>query len=76
MDWRTRAACIGRWDAFDRTWEQNGPASRKEALAICRGCPVRQECLAAYGHEAHGVWGGLTASQRSRVRHGLRIIAA
>lgn len=40
------------------------------AKAICRGCPVRAECL-EYAIESkfkHGVWGGMTPSQRRRLK--------
>lgn len=40
-----------------------------EAIRICRGCPVRQECLewAILTHARYGVWGGMTERQRRRV---------
>lgn len=47
----------------------------KNALAVCKECPVIQSCL-EYGlvHEPYGIWGGLTEQQRERVRQtiGLR----
>ncbi|HET8681271.1 MAG TPA: WhiB family transcriptional regulator [Micromonosporaceae bacterium] len=53
-DWRDQAACNGRdpalWDLDTRG------TGRHAAQAICRGCPVRPECLAdAVGHRATGV---------------------
>jgi hypothetical protein len=40
------------------------------ALMICRGCPVRAECLEyALAHdERFGIWGGTTAAERTRLR--------
>jgi WhiB family redox-sensing transcriptional regulator len=39
------------------------------AKAVCRECPVRDECLAyALDHREHdGVWGGLSARERRRL---------
>jgi len=39
------------------------------AKAVCAGCPVREECLEAGMREPRGVWGGLTARERVRLRH-------
>ena len=39
------------------------------AMRICRGCPVRMECL-AYAisrGETHGIWGGMTKRRRDTV---------
>lgn len=40
------------------------------ARQMCAGCPIKNLCR-DYGikHEDFGVWGGLTASQRSQIRH-------
>ena len=37
---------------------------------ICAGCDVRLLCLehALSHHERYGVWGGLTATERTRIR--------
>lgn len=73
MDWTTQAACA---DHPDLTWHP--PPGRvtpavEIALLVCRDCPVRRQCLAAADAleapwEAHGIWGGLTASERVRRR--------
>jgi hypothetical protein len=43
------------------------------AIAICATCPVRGHCLALslrhWDIGQHGVWGGLTAADRARLRH-------
>lgn len=38
--------------------------------AVCTGCPVRSQCLdyALENGEAFGIWGGLTAKQRRKLR--------
>lgn len=38
------------------------------AKAICSGCPVRLECLAAGKLEQHGIWGGLLPEERGVAR--------
>ena len=40
------------------------------AKAVCRACPVRFECLewALDGNERFGVWGGLSPTQRRRIK--------
>src|ERR1700686_948486 len=61
-DWTVRAACRGT-DPDDLFVEG---AAQNRAKLICRGCPVRTECLADAldnGIE-FGVWGGLTERQR------------
>jgi hypothetical protein len=48
-----------------------------EAIAICNSCLVRARCLALslryWDIGQHGVWGGLVATERARLR---RLIAA
>jgi WhiB family redox-sensing transcriptional regulator len=41
-----------------------------EARAMCRGCPVRRQCLTAALEqgEEYGVWGGTSGRQRDRLR--------
>jgi WhiB family redox-sensing transcriptional regulator len=40
------------------------------ARSICRSCPVRRQCLdyALHTGQKHGIWGGMTESQRRRLR--------
>lgn len=59
-DWRTAAACGGTaGKAFFK-------ASQAAAVEICRGCPVRPECLydGLTSGAPIGVWGGLTSTER------------
>jgi len=50
-------------------------AARQEAaaaIAVCGACPVRSQCLALslryWNLGRHGVWGGLVAADRARLR--------
>lgn len=78
--WQHLAACrdvdTARYDPFFAAGEQ----AEHDALAICRICPVRAECLAyavRTGQE-YGIWGGapqhelrrlIAADRRGRARH-------
>ena len=72
MDWRTRAACRGTPDPdLFFPLDTTGPAARSVAAAkaICARCPVLPACRTwALGHEAYGIWGGLTEHERARHR--------
>ena len=50
-----------------------GPATAdiQRAQAICAACPVRQQCHddAEATGEPHGIWGGLTDTERAHRRH-------
>lgn len=61
-DWTTRAAC--RNEDPDALFVQG--AEQNRAKVICRGCPVRTECLAdALDNRIEfGVWGGMTERER------------
>ena len=61
-DWTTRAACKGTDP--DELFVQG--AAQNRAKLICRGCPVRTECLAdALDNRIEfGVWGGMTERER------------
>lgn len=54
--------------------KQKGAAATKEAKAVCRRCPVVDECLnyALRRGESHGVWGGHSSKERQRMKRGLR----
>ncbi len=66
--WRHDAACAAAdaewWFAFD------GTAEDARAKEICARCPVRGSCLAEAltAGQDDGVWGGLNASERRRLR--------
>ncbi|GAA3890411.1 hypothetical protein GCM10022243_64140 [Saccharothrix violaceirubra] len=64
-EWRTRAACRGRFDLdFVEPGEQLA-----ECLALCAACPVAEQCLAEAldAGEAWGIWGGLDAERREQL---------
>ncbi len=71
--WQHRAACRGVAPGymFPSRGEPVGPA-----VEVCNACPVKVECLAAAlispGGEGYGVWGGLPARDRKRLRTALR----
>jgi WhiB family redox-sensing transcriptional regulator len=51
--------------------EKNATKSFKEAAAICKTCPVSEDCLrfAMNNQIQYGVWGGLSPKQRTRRRN-------
>ena len=61
-DWASRGAC--RTADPDTLFVQG--AAQNRAKLICRGCPVRTECLAdALDNRIEfGVWGGMTERER------------
>ena len=66
MTWRDSAACLGSTvDFFDHD-------QTNQALTICHGCTVVDDCLAealsSGGTDDHGVWGGRTKEERIRMR--------
>lgn len=72
--WQVKAACRGPQAAvffppshFERKDEKLARESR--AKSICRTCPVRQPCLdyAVRIREPHGIWGGLSESERKNL---------
>jgi len=70
--WRESAKCrfakpemffpAGDSDADDQTV--------KQAKALCRTCPVREDCLlfALETKQVDGIWGGTTEDERRRLR--------
>lgn len=67
--WMARSSCAG----LDASMFYPGPDDAEElALAqqVCAGCEVRAECLeyALVMNEIHGVWGGVSATERRKMR--------
>lgn len=71
QNWRANAACDGADDAL--FFPEKGKTSR-EAKRICSGCEVRTECL-AYALESgqkFGIWGGVSETERRKIRRKLQ----
>lgn len=71
--WRDSAACAGSdLDIFFPIGEDEEVVA--PAKAICAICPVREECLnyALTTNQPEGIWGGMTATERRRLRRRLR----
>lgn len=65
--WMTEGTCatIGG----DLWFPEGAGSSSAAAKRVCRGCPVRQQCL-TYAMDnliQDGVWGGTTVRQRRRI---------
>lgn len=72
--WQVKAACRGPQatvffppSTFERKDEKQDRERR--AKAICATCAVKQPCLeyALRIREPHGIWGGMSESERKRV---------
>ena len=66
--WRDDAACkdYPNPELFFVDDREDGVMSTREAKAICRGCPVKNECF-TYAYEnriPHGVFGGVSGDDR------------
>ncbi len=74
--WRLRARCrfMGVEIFYAPDLETAGARTRRERVAreTCALCSVRSRCYeyALENKELHGVWGGLTESERRRMRYG------
>jgi len=64
--WENSAACLGQ---DGDTFFGHGAVEERRAKLVCRGCPVRWECLAyaLRNRVDHGVWGGLTDRERRKL---------
>jgi WhiB family redox-sensing transcriptional regulator len=68
-DWRASAVCTGF--SSELFFPDKGASGHAlEAKIICRGCPVRAECLewAMTNHEEFGIWGAMTREERRALR--------
>jgi hypothetical protein len=63
-EWTQQAARI---DRSDPEWIDPSPEQARRCCAICLGCPVGHNCLAAalITGEPWGIWGGLNSDQRA-----------
>jgi WhiB family redox-sensing transcriptional regulator len=70
--WTAHAACKGSAAHlfFPGRGETHAPAK-----AVCRTCPVSDECLqyALDNSIKHGIWGGMSERERRRIRAYARI---
>jgi hypothetical protein len=73
-NWRDRAACRSVDPELFQPSTESGPAHDAqvaEAKAVCAGCPVRRTCLEfALAVLPYGIAGGLTETERARLRSG------
>lgn len=75
--WQARAACRNLDSSmfFHPDGERGFRRQQREdrAKAICAGCPVRAECLehSLRVQEPYGIWGGLSETERPRLRQAL-----
>ncbi len=69
--WMTRALCPETGPEPFYAEDREGV---RTALAVCAGCPVRDDCLdfALDNSEIYGVWGGTSENLRTRLRARLR----
>lgn len=73
LTWATSALCKGKPQQWWYPENFNSMACRRDvaqAKLYCNICPVKQQCLeyALVHHEEHGVWGGMTPSERGNSR--------
>lgn len=73
LAWKERAACRGPhalvfFPPAQPERRDEREAREAKAKAICAQCPVREPCrdFALAVREPHGIWGGLTESERRR----------
>ena len=71
--WRKDAACRA-YPAEMFFPVADSPSAAKAAKVICAACPVREDCLdfALETAQSEGVWGGMDAGERRRLRRRIR----
>jgi WhiB family redox-sensing transcriptional regulator len=71
VSWHRHAACrnVGA-DTFFKAGGSGRRSDYSQALELCGTCRVRSACLDyAFAHnQQHGVWGGLTPTQRANIK--------
>jgi WhiB family transcriptional regulator, redox-sensing transcriptional regulator len=76
MWWLSGAACIGEDPELFFPIGSSPPAAAQTTRAklVCRGCPVRAECLewSLATYQDAGVWGGLDEEERREIRRARR----
>lgn len=77
LEWHEQGLC--RQVGGDAFFPPEGCGKRFErtliaqAKRVCSACPVIAECREAGMYEMHGVWGGLSANERKKLRNGRAI---
>ncbi|GAA3478899.1 WhiB family transcriptional regulator [Streptomyces yanii] len=75
-NWRMHAACRDEDPDLFFPIGSTGPAlvQTEEAKEVCRGCPVREQCLewAMENGQGSGVWGGLGEAERRALKRRTR----
>jgi WhiB family transcriptional regulator, redox-sensing transcriptional regulator len=74
QDWRVRGECA---DRNPDMWFSTAGKNVREAKRLCRLCAVRKECLsfAVESSIPHGVWGGMSETERRGLRvHQLAVV--
>ncbi|MFE2093316.1 WhiB family transcriptional regulator [Streptomyces sp. NPDC059460] len=75
-NWRMQAACRDEDPDLFFPIGSTGPAlvQTDEAKEVCRGCPVREQCLewAMENDQDSGVWGGLGEAERRALKRRTR----
>ncbi|NUV52920.1 WhiB family transcriptional regulator [Streptomyces coelicolor] len=71
-NWRRSAACRTEDPELFFPIGTSGPAllQTEQAKAVCRGCPVREQCLewALETGQSIGVWGGTSETERRALK--------
>ncbi|WP_081241177.1 WhiB family transcriptional regulator [Streptomyces viridosporus] len=71
-NWRNRAACRTEDPDLFFPIGSSGPAllQTEQAKAVCRRCPVREQCLqwALDTGQSIGVWGGTSETERRALK--------
>lgn len=68
-DWEQAICRDEKYDS-DIWFEESDKERKSEAKAHCNRCPLQAQCLeyAMLNNITHGIWGGVTASVRYRMR--------
>lgn len=66
-NWRSQALCA---QTDPELWFPEKGGTVRDAKLICKMCPVRERCLefALEQNELYGIYGGLTVTERRRLR--------
>ncbi len=74
-DWMARGSCK---DLAPETFFPNDGVGVMTAQLVCSRCQVKAPCLeyALANHLSHGVWGGTSERQRSRLQKARRSVRA